>query len=94
MGKHQRSIRTCAWNKQGTLFALGSDDTQITINNTEGETTGTFACNGEIIEIKFAHFRNIGSERSEDYVRRIFCQEKKFSKNFQKIFKKLSRSAP
>jgi len=80
MGKHQRSIRTCAWNKQGTLFALGSDDTQITINNTEGETTGTFACNGEIIEIKFAHFRNIGSERSEDYVRRIFSK-KKFSKN-------------
>ncbi|CAK5117651.1 unnamed protein product [Meloidogyne enterolobii] len=80
MGKHQRSIRTCAWNKQGTLFALGSDDTQITINNAEGETTSTFSCNGEIIEIKFAHFRNIGSERSEDYVRRIFCQEKKFKK--------------
>nr|CAD2134651.1 unnamed protein product [Meloidogyne enterolobii] len=75
MGKHQRSIRTCAWNKQGTLFALGSDDTQITINNAEGETTSTFSCNGEIIEIKFAHFRNIGSERSEDYISAIIAHK-------------------
>lgn len=70
MGKHQRSIRTCAWNKEGNLFALGSDDTQITINNVEGETMSTFSCNGEIIEIKFANFRNVNSERFEDFVRR------------------------
>lgn len=69
MGKHQRAIRTGAWNREGTIFALGSEDTQITVNNARGETVNTFSCNGDIVDVQFSRFRSmLTGDREEDYV--------------------------
>jgi len=68
MGKHQRAIKTGAWNRDGSIFALGSEDTQITVNNAEGETLNTFSCNGDILDLQFTTFRSLAADREEDYV--------------------------
>jgi hypothetical protein len=72
MGKHQKAIKTGDWNRAGTIFALGSEDTQITVNNTEGETLNTFSCNGDINELRFTTFRSMAGEKEEDYVCKIY----------------------
>lgn len=69
LGKHQKAIKTGAWNREGTIFALGSEDTSITLNNAEGETLNTFSCNGDIVALQFTTFRSFASEKEEDFVR-------------------------
>uniref|UniRef100_A0A914HUV5 WD repeat-containing protein 19 n=1 Tax=Globodera rostochiensis TaxID=31243 RepID=A0A914HUV5_GLORO len=71
MGKHQKAIKSAAWNKEGTIFALASEDTSITLNNAEGETLSTFSWNGEISELQFTAFRSFASDREEDFISAI-----------------------
>lgn len=71
MGKHQRAIITGAFGGDN-LFALGSEDTSITVNNIDGDTVHTFSCSGEPEFLQFTRFRRVDdrpNDRSEDYVR-------------------------
>lgn len=71
MGKHQRAIITGAFGGDN-LFALGSEDTSITVNNIDGDTVHTFSCSGEPEFLQFTRFRRVDdrpSEKNEDYVR-------------------------
>lgn len=70
MGKHQRAIRCGAFNEAGTLFALGSDDMSITVNNADGDTVHTFACSGELECLQITKYRRLddNSDKPEDFV--------------------------
>uniref|UniRef100_A0A183C7E0 WD_REPEATS_REGION domain-containing protein n=1 Tax=Globodera pallida TaxID=36090 RepID=A0A183C7E0_GLOPA len=74
MGKHQKAIKSASWNKEGTIFALASEDTSITLNNAEGETLNTFSWNGEISELQFTAFRSFASDREEDFISAIVAR--------------------
>ncbi|KAH7716252.1 hypothetical protein AAVH_16378 [Aphelenchoides avenae] len=70
MGKHQRAIITGAFGGDN-LFALGSEDTSITVNNIDGDTVHTFSCSGEPEFLQFTRFRRVDdrpNDRSEDYI--------------------------
>lgn len=53
------------------MFALGSEDLSITINNLEGDTLQTFSCNGDIYNLQIFEMRqldDVESDKPEDYV--------------------------
>uniref|UniRef100_A0A1I7STJ9 Intraflagellar transport protein 122 homolog n=1 Tax=Bursaphelenchus xylophilus TaxID=6326 RepID=A0A1I7STJ9_BURXY len=64
VGKHQRAIITGDFDED--IFALGSDDLSITVNNLEGETLSTISCTAEPTNLKISKFRRVDAERDKE----------------------------
>ena len=61
LGKHTKRIRCGAWSKQNVL-ALGSDDSTLTISNTEGDTVTQLNIQGIPDDMQFSEMK--GNDRS------------------------------
>ncbi|KAI6201750.1 WD repeat-containing protein 19 [Aphelenchoides besseyi] len=68
IGKHQRSIITGAFNSD--IFALGSDDMTVTVNNLEGETIATISSTAEPSVLKLIRFHraDVQSDQPEIFL--------------------------
>jgi hypothetical protein len=63
IGKHQRAIVTGAFDSD--LFAVGSEDMSVTVNNLDGEIIATMSCNPEPSNLHLTRFRRLDSHTDE-----------------------------
>lgn len=64
MSKHQRQITSGDF--LDSVFALGSEDLTITINNLDGDTVQTLTCNAEPSHVKLSKFKRTDVPRDKE----------------------------
>lgn len=56
LGKHSKRVTCGAWSKEG-LLALGSEDRNLSISNTEGDTLRAIPLRAEPSHIRFSEMK-------------------------------------